>query len=121
MYIVEHNVSVLVTQASSASRVVQNALYWIHDLGQSGPRHIFGQSGLFKDKFKAIVAAERERASGVHQAFMSHKVDCALTCYPLLCDGAKCARCDGCKSFSGWRMYMSDCNRVLLLWHICLL
>ncbi len=34
---------------------MRNALDWIHDLGT-----FFGQSGKLKDKFKAIVAAERE-------------------------------------------------------------
>ncbi len=61
-----HCVHLITQQACSASSVVRNALDWIHELGT-----YFGQSGKLKDKFKAIVAAER-RASPVHQAFMSH-------------------------------------------------
>lgn len=83
--------------------------------------HFLGSLAYLKTSLKPLLQLKGKGPAVSHQAFMSHKVDCALTCYPLLCDGAKCARWDGCKSFSGWRMYMSDCNRVLLLWHICLL
>lgn len=92
MYIVEHIVSVWSHKLPQPPVVYKMHFTGYLTLGSRDLGTFFGQSGLFKDNFKAIVAAERERASGVHQAFMSHKVDCALTCYPLLCDGAKCAR-----------------------------
>lgn len=92
MYIVEHIVSVWSHKLARPPVLCKMHFTGYMTLGSLDLGIFFGQSGLFKDKFKAIVAAERERASGVHRAFMSHKVDCALTCYPLLCDGAKCAR-----------------------------
>lgn len=85
MYIVEHIVSVWSHKLARPPVLCKMHFTGYMTSGSLDRGTFFGQSGLFKDKFKAIVAA-------VHQAFMSHKVDCALTCYPLLCDGAKCAR-----------------------------